>query len=590
MMMHKQREKQNFMRYFIKTKEVQALMDVAQRYSLNPGVAVVAAAYAALLATRQGRGFPLPELEAILQGEKRLPGHVRSFLEEQLAEHWDEHRRTAGAFDEEALVDFFGNEALQVLQAGRCDFTTQPAVDPLCIGLLELAKGNTFADLNCGSGKFVRKAWFALWDAAGSDEGLSVAGWSQDGGLASLAFMLCDVAGVRARILEKSAFETCTERYDRILLVPPFGMEMRALNISRAQALLEERFGNFPPLKRLSADWVFAARAASLLAPGGRAVVAVPLNALNGTQGRVYREFLVRNRLIESVISLPRGYLQGTQMPFALLVMREGVKEIKFVDGGHYASRRPDGTAALDAQTLLRDHRDLHDYEAVTTKAIDKVFAQDCNLMPDFHLEGGLSYNNARPLGDLVKDIRRGAKLAPEAWVPAAGEGEAPVRKVSLKHFGDGMLDDELPGLAAVPAGAEEAVAESGDLLVSRMGPPFKMAVVGPHTGRLVADENVWIVRTGGDRTLAHYLRAYLESEAGSKWLARMATGGGLQTVSAKNLAKIPVPDAEPEKLAAIAGALEEATREACEARRRLAASLAAMKRVFDTMDKDGGQ
>lgn len=577
------------MRVFIKTKEVQPLMDVAQKYSVNPGIATVAAAYAALLATRQGKGFPLPELEAVLEREKRLPGNVRRFLEGQLADHWEEYRRTAGAFEEEALVDFFGDEALQVLQAGRCEFTTHAAVDPLCIGLLELAKGNTFADLNCGSGKFVRKAWFALWDASGSDEGLSVAGCSRDGELASLAFILCDVTGVRARILETSPFESFAERFDRILLVPPFGMEMRALNISRAQAVLEERFGNFPPLKRMSADWVFAARAASLLSPRGRAVVAVPLNALNGTQSRVYREFLVRNRLIESVISLPRGFLQGTQIPFALVVMREGVREIKFVDGNHYAAQRPGGPPALDAQTLLKDYRDLHDYEAVTTKSIEEVYTQDCNLMPDFHLEGGLSYNNARPLGDLVKDIRRGAKLAPEAWVPAAGDGEAPARKVSLKHFGDGMLDDELPGLAAVPAGAEEAVAENGDLLVSRMGTPFKMAVVGPNGGKLVADENVWIVRTGGDRQLAYYLRAYLESASGTKWLARMATGGGLQTVSAKNLAKIPVPDAEPEKLAAIAGALEAATREARENRRRLAASLAAMRRVFDTLDKDGG-
>ncbi len=578
------------MRVAIKTKEVQPLMDVAQKHSMEPGVATVAAAYVALLAARAGEAFPLPELEAVLRREKKLPGHVRDFLRGQLAEHWEEYRRAAGAFDGEALVDFFGNEAIQVLQAGRCDPSVHPAIDALCLGLLDFGKGGSFADLHCGSGQFVRKAWFALWDAAGSDEGLSVTGWSQDVGLASLAFMLCDVAGVRARILEQSPFAPCTERYDRILLVPPFGMGMRAVNMPRVQAVLEERFGNFPPLKRLSADWVFAARAASLLRPGGRAVVAVPSTALNGTQGRAYREFLVRNRLVESVISLPRGFLPGTRVPFALVVLGGGAGEIKFVDGGHYAERRPGGTAALDAEALLRDHRDLHDYEAVTTKAIDKVFAQDCNLMPEFHLAGDLSYINARPLGELVEGIRRGAKLAPEAWAPAAGEGKAPVRKVSLKHFGDGMLDDDLPGLAAVPAGAEEAVAESGDLLVSRMGPPFKMAVVGPHAGRLVADENVWIVRTGGDRTLAHYLRAYLESEAGAKWLARMATGGGLQTVSAKNLAKIPVPDAEPEKVAAIAGALEAATREAREARRRLAASLAAMRRVFDTLDKDGGQ
>jgi type I restriction enzyme M protein len=140
-----------------------------------------------------------------------------------------------------------------------------------------------------------------------------------------------------------------------------------------------------------------------------------------------------------------------------------------------------------------------------------------------------------------------------------------------------------------VPPGAKDAVLETGDLLISRMGFPFKIAVVEHRAETLVADENVWIVRMGGNRTLAYYLRAYLESERGSKWLSRMSAGATLRTISAKNIEKIPVPDADGETLGAIAHELEKSTILVRENRKRLDDSLSAMKNVFNAFSKNGG-
>ena len=251
--------------------------------------------------------------------------------------------------------------------------------------------------------------------------------------------------------------------------------------------------------------------------------------------------------------------------------------------------RTPHGVPILDAVTLLKDYRDLNDYEAVTTKPIDKVYSRDCNLTPDFYLGEDLVYNNSHPFGRMVKDIRRGAKLSVSAWKAVEGNSWSGVKRVAFKHLGDGLVDEELPGLTEVPAGAEDAVLEEGDLLISRMGAPFKVAVVDSRDEKLIADENVWIVRMGGNRTLAYFLRAYLESERGAKWLLRLSAGSSLRTISAKNIAKIPVPDAEEKTRAAIAGKLEETTVLVRENRKRLVESRAEMKNVFDVLTKNGG-
>ena len=89
-----------------------------------------------------------------------------------------------------------------------------------------------------------------------------------------------------------------------------------------------------------------------------------------------------------------------------------------------------------------------------------------------------------------------------------------------------------------------------------------------------------------GNSKLAYYLRAYLDSERGAKWLSRLSAGATLRTISAKNIEKIPVPDADEETRAAIAHELEKATVLVRENRRRLDDSLADMKSVFDNSIK----
>lgn len=576
------------MKSFNKAKVIQPLIDVARRYSKKPEFAAMAAAYVVLLSIRHGESFPLPALENVLGKEELLPEYVRVFLETYLADHWKEYQQTVGSYNEDSLVDFFSNEATLMLMESRHDFSPHPAVDQLCTGLLEVKSGNAIADLNCGIGKFVRKAWFALWNVTGSDEGLSVVGYSRDVEFAALTYILCNVTGVGAKVVAQSIFISHPERYDRIALIPPFGMETRAINIPMTQQVLAERFENFPELRLSSADWVFAARAASLLSTGGRAVVAVPIHALNGSQSQTYREFLVRNQLIEAVIAIPRGFLNGMTVGFAIVVMREGCREIKFINGEEYQTIVED-VRLLDVPRLLKDYRALNDYEAVTTKPLEAVYSRECNLTPDFYLGEDLVYNNSKPFGKIVREIRRGAKLSVEAWKEVAGDDTSPVKKVAFKHFSEGLIDECLPGLTAVPPGAEDAVLEVGDLLISRMGFPFKVAVVEYRNEKLVADENVWIVRMGGNRMLAYYLRAYLESERGAKWLSRLSTGATLRTISAKNIEKIPVPNTDEETRDAIARELEKTTILVRENRQRLNGALAAMKNVFDTFNKDGG-
>lgn len=566
----------------VKTEMVQPLMNVARRYSAMPEYATFASAFVLLLAARQGIRFPLPNLDAILDEAEDIPLYVRSFIEETIGGHWREYQQAVGAFDEESLSDFFAVESVALLMSAREDVSVHPVIDTLCAALLDIKKGDEVADLNCGIGKFVCKAWFSLWNANGSDKGLRVSGYSENKTLAAVSWIGCHVAGVRAEIINNSIFSPTNSRYDKVLVIPPFGCEVRQLNIIEVAESLSKKFNSFPEVRLSSAEWLFAARAATLLKDGGRAIAVMPMNILNGGLSKVYREHLIRNQMIEAVISIPAKYfMNGTGIALALVVLSDGKKEIKFVNGEEYLKDVAE-SVSIDVQSLLKDYHNLNDFESVTTRPLDKICENDFILTPDFYLGEDFEYNNSRPFGELVGEIRRGAKLSIAEWKKYETTADTPVKKVAFKNFSEGLIDDALPCLMEIPEGASDAVLEDGDLIISRMGMPFKIAVVQASEGEtLVADENVWICRMHGDKKQSYFLRAFLESQKGAKWMSRLSTGASLRTISAKNIGKIPVPEFDEKTRGVIAAELEKNTILVRENRKRLNESLAAMKRVW---------
>lgn len=574
----------------VKTEVIQPLINVARRYSTMPEYATFASAFVLLLAARQGIRFPLPNLDAILDEAEDIPLYVRSFIEETIGGHWREYQQAVGAFDEESLSDFFAVESVALLMSAREDVSVHPVIDTLCAALLDIKKGDEVADLNCGIGKFVCKAWFSLWNANGSDKGLRVSGYSENKTLAAVSWIGCHVAGVRAEIINNSIFSPTNLRYDKVLVIPPFGCEVRQLNIIEVAESLSKKFNSFPEVRLSSAEWLFAARAATLLKDGGRAIAVMPMNILNGGLSKVYREHLIRNQMIEAVISIPAKYfMNGTGIALAIVVLSDGKKEIKFVNGEEYLKDVAE-SVSIDVQSLLKDYHNLNDFESVTTRPLDKICENDFILTPDFYLGEDFEYNNSRPFGELVGEIRRGAKLSIAEWKKYETTADTPVKKVAFKNFSEGLIDDALPCLMEIPEGASDAVLEDGDLIISRMGMPFKIAVVQASEGEmLVADENVWICRMHGDKKQSYFLRAFLESQKGAKWMSRLSAGATLRTISAKHLTKIPVPEFDEKTRAVIAEELEKNTILVRENRKRLNESLHSMKNVYNEFNKNGG-
>lgn len=573
----------------VKEKDAfESLKRVARRYSENFEFSVVAAAYAVLVAIKKGARFPLPSLEEIFNGNDDAPGFVRDFVINAIGNHWSEYQAIPGLFDEDRIVDFFADEAIGLLANARQVSVPDESVHFLAAGLLELQSGDKVCDLDCKIGSFVNTAWFGLWDASGSDEGLQVSGVSLSATSAALTYIVSHANGVNASIRNADIFLPEERLSDKVFITPPFGEKPQTINMIAAQQSLGATLPGFPEFRLSTADWVYAARALSLTAEGGRTVVAMPLFALNGSQHNAYRRYFVSKKLVEGVITIPQGLLHGTSIGFALIVLKRGSNAIKFVDGSEYVAKHGN-SSKMDVERLLKDYRNLADYESVTTKSLEKVYENECNLAPEFYLGEDLSYTNADRFGDLVSAIERGARISLEEWSEAESETPTSVKKLSFKKVNDGIISEDLVSLTVVPDGAQAAVLKDGDLLVSRIGSPFKVAVVDGHFDwTLVADENVIICRMNGDKDRAYFLRAFLESKRGQTWMERLSSGAVSKVIAAKGLEKIPVPKLDAASAKKVATDLQRATILVKENRKRLEESLATMKNIFNNLNSNG--
>lgn len=574
----------------VKEKDAfEGLKRVARRYSENFEFAVVAAAYSVLTAIKKGMRFPLPSLDEIFKGEEDAPSFVREFIKKSVGNHWSEYQAIPGMFDEDRLVDFFADEAIGLLANARQVCVPDASVHALAAGLLDLDSKDRVCDLDCKIGSFVNTAWFRLWDVSGSDEGLEVTGVSTSETSAALTYIVSHANGVNATIRNADIFRPEETVCDKVFIAPPFGVRTQAINMVAAQQSLGAALPGFPEIRLSTADWVYAARALSLTAEGGRTVVALPLFALSGSQHEAYRRYFISKKLVEGVVTIPQGFLHGTAIGFSLVVLKRGSDAVKFVDGGEYV-KKVGNASRIDVERLLKDYRNLADYEAVTTKSLDKVYENECNLAPEFYLGEDLNYANAMRFGDLVSSIERGARVSVNEWAEVESATPTSVKKLAYKNIVDGIIGEDLVSLTTVPDGGESGVLNDGDLLVSRIGLPFKIAVVDGHFDKtLVADENVIICRMKGNKERAYYLRAFLESKRGQTWLARLSSGAVSKAIASKGLAKIPVPKFDEESIRKIATDLQRATILVKENQKRLLESLAAMKNVFDTFNKDGG-
>ena len=452
----------------------------------------------------------------------------------------------------------------------RRESTTHPRVAKFAAVLLEINRGDRVADFGSGQG-------FFLAFAATHREGVEFFGFESNPTYAAVSVLRLHALGVgndvEIRLMDVFDIPGTGERFDKVFANLTIGI--RYPKIPNASPWLREvASGKRGYGKPVLFDWVYNQLVVDSLAENGIGVTVTSDGALCNVSDASVRSHFVKSQLIESILRLPDEYVSDSVATASLLVLgrmtHEG--ELKLVD-----TRKPINMRLMgeNGQEIIMPHSEdyplndisINDFAGGVVR--DGSVLESWNLMPEHRASvtvgiGDITldvsaetlgdcrlalryYNDldeceTEELGSLITHVGRGVTLTASELKALTVSHNTGIRYLAPTGIEDGSISDDLPFLAELTPKMEKHVLKNGDLLISRIGNPYRIAVAEvDEDDVIVPNSNIFVLRVDEEKMDPYYLAAFLNSYAGHQELHYASTGSRTPSLSSQTLKAIDV-------------------------------------------------
>ena len=334
------------------------------------------------------------------------------------------------------------------------------------------------------------------------------------------------------------------ERFDKVFCSGPWGFKVRSYvrDGENNPKALEKRYH----LKGgLSADWLYALIMMDLLKDDGKAIGLFPAACLFTNIDKDTREELLRKQKIKAVITLPPKMFTFTSVNLVMVVFENNSycnAGVRLVDASKlYTNQRRQNIftqehidAIIDALDTDSDYSKFVSFEALK----DNNFI----LSPERYLVAHDDDEDGEPLGNIVS-FGRSVMLKAAELDKLDTSKDTGKFYMRLSEIKDGVISDSLPHLTHIEEKDSKSVLVDKDIILSRNGAPFKIAMYhAKENEEVLPVGNLYILKANEERVNPIYLKAYLESSKGIAKLTSCLTGITIQIISLESLKKIRIP------------------------------------------------
>lgn len=263
------------------------------------------------------------------KGNKRV---IPDSKAKDLIDHFDKIKLTNDNFEfpdllgaaYEYLIKYFADSAGK--KGG--EFYTPSQVVRLLVQLLKPKAGMGIYDPTVGSGGMLIQSAQYVEEQGQNARNLTLAGQDNNGTVWSICKMnmiLHNVLDADIRLGDTVEDPQHTEggilkKYDRILANPPFSQNYSKENIQFAARF---RYGYAPETGK-KGDLMFVQHMVSSLKDNGKMACVIPHGVLfRGGAEKIIREGMVKDNIVEAIISLPPSLFYGTGIPACILVINK---------------------------------------------------------------------------------------------------------------------------------------------------------------------------------------------------------------------------------------------------------------------------
>ena len=491
-------------------------------------------AYAALLANDAGTFASISNVLDDAQINADVKDYLLKFWDKKLEEPT---QALAKQVDSATLRDFILHYDFSS-DGGKFsgEHGTPSCVSKLALAILDVDEKEHVADFGCGNGDF-------LVELAEQQPMADLYGIDINPSSACLSQIRMDLLGNDAQIVRGDMLSgEVTGPFEKIFSNYPFGMRMTSMGrggkYCDAYRTGETGFG-----RPSSADWIFNKVICDSLAPDGTAVAIMTNGAAFNGGDKQARKYFLDNGMIKAVVALPGNLFRYTAIPTTLIIFGRNEGPVRFVDASDLAlpGRRWDTMGEDEINAILDRLANDDDFSRLVSK--DELAATEYNLFPSRYLGRNIELENSTPLGSLALSIERGSALTAKELDALTVDEDTGLSYLRLSDITDGCIGDNLPHLRELDPKTERQWLRTGDLIVSKNGAPFKIAVADVPEGQsIMANGNLYIIRLNTDQINPYFAAAFLASDDGKELMDRMVVGTTIPNLPLRNLKDIELP------------------------------------------------
>ena len=428
------------------------------------------------------------------------------------------------------------------------DESTPESITKLALKLLDIKPNEKVADLGSGNGSF-------LFLAADQYKNSDFFGYEissekylfsmlmnhirSNESKKNIQFENGDVFDLESKMSDGSGI-----RFDKVFSNYPFGMRLAHSGIG--SSFLSKYKSRLPRIEVSGGEGAFNLLIERLVSwsPNAKGVAVMSNGFTWNATDKLMRKSLLESGMVEAVISLPPRLFEYSAIPTTIMVFSYGHDNIRMVDATRIFTegRRQNILSEEDIDRIYAACNADSDISRLVP--YDEIWDNEYVLNPVRYLSAEVEFDNGVKLGNLLStSIVRGAQLSAAVLDNLISKTETDYQYLMLSSIHDGIIDDELPYLKSLEKNLEKYCIEDGDIILSKNGYPFKVAIAHPSDGKkILANGSMFILRVDSNKVNPVYLKVFLESEKGTDLLKRISVGSSIPNISQKSLEGIHVP------------------------------------------------
>ena len=156
-----------------------------------------------------------------------------------------------------------------------------------------------------------------------------------------------------------------------------------------------------------------------------------------------------------------------------------------------------------------------------------------------------IKFDNGKKFGDLIVSVRRGQSFNNKDVSAEKTNTTTDIQCLALSNIKNGIIDNELPYLES---GADQPTRSNvflkeNDLIISKSGQPYKIAVANPRPEQhIIPSGNMYVIELDINKVLPYYIKSFFESQRGKALLNSRSNQASIVNISLEELQKIEIP------------------------------------------------